>query len=291
MPARLAESKPKTLKKRAAGKVVAGRYSWFGARAVPAKLDAFGVRVSGGGTHQSKTMMLGELESLLAIRQYTPEALRHAVTIENVLGKSTANTRTLTYRHLSALYGLAQQPPLTHVFLRLWKMCPAARPHLALLVALARDPLLRDTAQVVIEGDVGAPLQRPLFEALLAKKHPRRFSDSMLRSLAQNCASTFTQSGHLVGAVRKRRQRIAVVPEVVALATLLASVSGFGGPAMLDTPWIRILDLAPEQALDQLRRAEGLGLARVRSAGDVTEISTHKQFAVTLRIPEIELAR
>jgi hypothetical protein len=289
MPARQAKTKPKSLTNRAARP--GDRNSWLNRRAVPTTIDVFGIRHTGGGTHQSKTMMLAELEELLAIRQHTPENLRHAAIVDNVLGKSTANTRALTYRHLSALYGLAQQPPVTRVFLRLWQMCPDARRQLALMVALARDPLLRDAAQVVIDGAVGETLQRPLFETLLAKKHPHRFSDSMLRSLAQNCASTFTQSGHLVGAVRKRRQRLAAKPEVVAFATLLASVAGFGGPAMLDTPWIRILDLTPEQALDQLRRAEGLGLARVRSAGDITEISTHKQIATTLRIPEIELAR
>ncbi len=290
MPARQVEIKQKARKKRAA-KPVGDRNSWFGANAVPALRDSVGVRVGGGGTHQSKTMMLAEVDALLATRLQTPDELRHAVIVDNVLGKSTANTRTLTYRHLSALYGLAQQPPLTRVFLRLWQMRPDGRPHLALLIALARDPLLRDTAQVVIEGDVGAAIQRPLFEAILAQKHPRRFSESMLRSLAQNCASTFTQSGHLAGAVRKRRQRITPTAEVVAFAALLASIAGFGGPAMLDTPWLRVLDLSPQQALDQLRRAEGLGLARVRSAGDVIEISTQKQFAATLRIPDIELAR
>ena len=113
----------------------------------------------------------------------------------------------------------------------------------------------------------------------------------MLRSLAQNCASTWTQSGHLQGAIRKQRQRIGATPEVVALAALIATVAGFGGPAILSSPWMSVLDVSPGQALDLLRRAESLGLARVRSAGDVTEIATMKPFAATLRVHDLEHAR
>jgi hypothetical protein len=51
---------------------------------------------------------------------------------------------------------------------------------------------------------------------------------------------------------------------------------------------MRALDLTPEQALDELRRAEALGLARVRSAGEVTEISVRHQMAMTLGVPDLE---
>ena len=162
---------------------------------------------------------------------------------------------------------------------------------MALLVALARDPLLRDTAPTVIEGPVGGALQRPVFEAALREKHAERFSPNTLRTLAQNCASTWTQSGHLRGPSKKVRERITPAPQAVTLAALLATICGFGGPAILSSAWIRVLDLTPDQALDCLRRAEGLGLARVRIAGDITEISIRRQMATTLKVPELELAR
>ena len=60
------------------------------------------MRLSGGGAHQSKTMMLSELQTLLSTGITAPEELKEAVIINNVLGKTTANTRTLTYRQLSA---------------------------------------------------------------------------------------------------------------------------------------------------------------------------------------------
>jgi hypothetical protein len=110
----------------------------------------------------------------------------------------------------------------------------------------------------------------------------------MMRSLAQNCASSWTQSGHLKGAVKKLRQRVTPTPPTVAFAALIATASGFGGPAMLSSGWMKVLDLAPEQALDALRRAEAIGLARVRSAGDVIEISVRQPMAATLGVPELE---
>jgi hypothetical protein len=291
VPARRAKAKHRAIAKKHVAKAIIDRFSWLGPRASPDNLQAFGLRLAGGGAHQSKTMMLAELQALLSSSPTIPEALRLAVVVENVLGKSTANTRVLTYRHLASLYGLSKQPPLTRVLLSLWRSYPAAHPLLALLVALSRDPLLRDTARVIIDAPIGVALQWPSFEAALVERHPHRFSASTLRSLARNCASTWTQSGHLRGPVRKLRQRITPAPEVVALAALVASVAGFGGPAILDSPWIRVLDLTPDQALDDLRRAQRLGLARVRSTGDFTEIATRKQIAATLRMPELELTR
>jgi hypothetical protein len=289
MQARPTKTRPRARK--TTSRQAADHYSWVGPRASTDHMQAFGLRLSGGGTHQSKTMMLAELKTLLSSSATSSKALRQAVVKDNVLAKSTANTRALTYRHLSVLYGLSEQPPLTRLFFALWRSSPVARPQLALLVALARDPLLRDTARVVIDGAIGVPLKRPMFEAALLEKHPRRFSPKMTRSLAQNCASTWTQSAHLLGSGKKLRQRITPAPSAVALAALLATVCGFGGPALLTSVWMKILDLTPDQALDHLRKAESLGLARVRSAGDITEISIRQQMATTLRVPELELAR
>jgi hypothetical protein len=57
---------------------------------------------------------------------------------------------------------------------------------------------------------------------------------------------------------------------------------------MLSSAWFRVLDLSPDNALDVLRSAEAQGLARVRAAGDVIEISVRQQLATTLRVPELE---
>ena len=261
---------------------------WFGAQADERRLSALGVRLTGGGAHQSKTMMFQELEALLATGGTSAEDLKLAAIDENALGKSTINTRRLTFRHMSSLFGLIEQPPLTKVLLKLWRSDIEGRRLQALLVALARDPLLRETAIVVMKGSMGQNLQRPLFQDALFTAYPARFSKKMIRSLAQNCASSWTQSGHLQGSFKKIWRRVSATPSTVALAALLATVSGFGGPAILSSGWMKVLDLTPDQSLDQLRRAEAIGLARVRSAGDVIEISVRQAMAATLGVRELE---
>jgi hypothetical protein len=261
---------------------------WFGAQADEQRLTALGIRLTGGGAHQSKTMMFAELEGLLATGKTSAESLKSAAIDENALGKSTINTRRLTFRHMVTLFGLVQQPPLTKALLKLWQSDVEGRRLEALLVALARDPLLRKSASVVLNGSIGQNLQRPLFEDAFLAAYPDRFSKKMIRSLAQNCASSWTQSGHLQGSIKKIRRRVSATPSTVALAALLATVSGFGGPAILNSGWMKVLDLSPDQSLDQLRRAEAIGLARVRSAGDVIEISVRQAMAATLGVRELE---
>ncbi len=261
---------------------------WWGLRADAHKLCAFGMKLSGGGTHQSKTMMFGELEALISTGATTPQEFRTAAIDENAIGKATSSTRRLTFKQLAYLYGLLDQPPLTKAFLKMWTIDVQSRRLQALLVALARDPLLRETAPAIMSGAVGQRLQHPSLQDALVAVFPERFSEKMLRSLAQNCASSWTQSGHLNGAVKKMRQRVTPTPALVALAALVATASGFGGPAILSSGWIGAMDLGPERALDALRRAETIGLVRVRSAGDVTEVSVRQPMANALGVPELE---
>ena len=262
--------------------------NWMGPAGIPAAASGFGVRLGGGGAHQSKTMMFEELDLLLGSGQRTPAELTRAAIEDNVLGKNTQNSRVLTYRHMVSLYGLNAQPALTKVLLGLWMNDPAGRRLNCLLVSLARDPLLRDTAQTVIRTPVGAQLRRDQVEAALNAAHPNRMSEKLIRSLAQNCNATWTQSGHLEGRAKKIRQRVSPTPSNVALAALIAGVCGFGGPSILSSLWLQVLDLTSDQALDCLRKAESLGLAKVRSAGDVIEILVRQSMATTLGVSELE---
>ena len=261
---------------------------WWGLRAEDCKLSSFGMKLSGGGAHQSKTMMFRELEALISAGASTPEEFRSAAIDENVIGKATSNTRRLTFKHLASLYGLLDQPPLTKALLKMWPSDVQGRRLQALLIALARDPILRETAPTIMSGSVGQSLQYPWLQDALLATFPERFSQKTLRSLAQNCASSWTQCGHLKGAVKKLRQRVTPTPATVAFAALIATACGFGGPAILSSGWMRVLDLGPEQALDALRRAEAIGLAHVRSAGDVTEIFVRQPMAGALGVPELE---
>ena len=246
--------------------------SWFRAGIDPLDLRTLGFRASGGGAHQSKTMMLLELEILLAAGPLSPAERQRLVMEENILGKGSAAAKQSVLRQITNLYELGGSGPAPAGLVTLWEIEREARPILALLCALARDPLLRDSAGPVLTASLGAQVSWANIAATLAGLHPDRFSPAMLKSLAQNCASSWTQSGHLKGHRDKRRVRAQATPVAAAYAALLASLAGFGGPALIASPWMDVLDLSINERLAQLGRAEALGLLRVRAAGDVVEI-------------------
>jgi hypothetical protein len=262
---------------------------WLSPNADRQRAEQFGLRFGAGGTHQSKTMMLKEIGAYLDYPSASPTAARELIVGANILDKRTASTRTLTLRHLNGLYGIEPLPPITKALTELWRREDrVGKAQLALLCALARDPLLRDTAVAILEAPVGAPVTWPIIADVFAELYRDRFSEKMLRSLSQNCASTWTQSGHLEGAVKKRRVRVKATPSAVAFAALIATVCGFGGPAILSSPWVRVLDVSADGALDLLRQAEARGLTRVRAAGDVIEISVRQTMATALGAQELE---
>lgn len=251
-------------------------------------LTLLGFRWAPGGVHLSKTMMLAELRAVMdATRAAQPAEVERAVLVDNVLAKQTGSARRLALEHLNVLYGLTRPLPIQAAALDIWRRSEAGRPLLALLCAFAREPLLRDTATVVLSAPIGAPIRWPDLAAVLEARHPGRYSTKSMKSLAQACASTWTQSGHLRGRVAKYRSLAEASPEAASYAALLGELAGFGGPALLQSPWMAALDRCPSDALLLLRRAESAGLTRVRAGGGVIQISTRRPMAEVLGIPEL----
>jgi hypothetical protein len=56
---------------------------------------------------------------------------------------------------------------------------------------------------------------------------------------------------------------------------------------LLECRWLDVLDRPVEDRLALLRQAEGLGLARVRSVGDVLEIDVRRPLAEALGVAEL----
>ena len=112
---------------------------------------AAGFKFGTNGPHSSRTLMADDLAALLA--RTPPEAAmadyRRVVVDENLLNKKTESTRRETFRRLRELYALDAGTPVFRVLREYWSHDPAGRPLLALLVALARDPLLRISASVM----------------------------------------------------------------------------------------------------------------------------------------------
>lgn len=233
-----------------------------------------GFRFGDRGTHTSRTIMLTELGDLLAAVPGNAEqdAYAQAIIDENVLGKATVATRRLTYQRLRELYGLDSGLPIFRVLRRLWPVDQAGRPLLAMLCALARDPLLRSTQSTVLSLPAGAELVRGSFLASLRDAVGERLNDAVLDKVARNAASSWSQSGHLEGRVRKRRQRVDPTPGSLAMALWLGAAGGLAGRLLLDCRWSQIFDRAPLELLPVMLQAKRLDLIHARAGGEVVEI-------------------
>ena len=237
-------------------------------------LVALGFRVAGSGPHTSKTLMLQELEALLAaIPPDAPaNAYRAAIVEENVLGKRTLSTRKETATRLTALHGFDPSKPLFRVLRRLWAVDPTAHPQLALLNGLARDPLLMATTAQVMGMTQGELLQRSEMMAAVQGFSHDRLSVKVLDAVARNTASSWTQSGHLKGRVKKLRQPLNPHPVSLALAVWLGYASGKRGKALLTTPWATALDSSSSGLLELAQQAKRLGLLNLSHGGGVVSI-------------------
>jgi hypothetical protein len=223
-------------------------------------------------------MMLAELHNLLPAVPVTGDkrAYTQAIVEDNVLGKNTVATRRSSAQRLSELYGLSPTIPVFRALRRAWGSDEAGRPLCALLCALARDPLLRATAAPVLHLPLGSELVRASLLVSIRGAVGPRFNDSILDKVARNSASTWSQSGHLSGRVRKIRQRVTPTPGPLALALWLGSLEGLAGEQLLRSRWTAVLDRSPGELHELVLRAKQLGLIAASIGGGVTEIDARK---------------
>lgn len=237
-------------------------------------LTKLGFRFGINGPHAARTMMLDDLQLLLA---HTPPGASRAdfaaaIVAENVLGKSTKKARELALRHLATLYGLDEANPIFRALRRLWPLEGAAQPLLALAASLARDPLLRSTQSFILGLAAGNPLQRETVEAFLSGRYPERFSPASLKSFAQNVAGTWTASGFLQGRVRKTRAIVQAHPEAVTLLLFLGYLEGRTGQRLFSSDWTNLLGGSPSELEALANSASHRGLLVFMNAGGIKEV-------------------
>lgn len=236
---------------------------------------ACGFRLGESSTHTSRTIMLKELRLVLEAvpDKATRENYRRAVLIDNCLGKRTAATRKLSLQRLSELYALDPKVPLFRAMRDLWFGRDKSQPIFALLMALARDPLLRLTAGSVLQMAIGDEFARKRMADALAHTVGTRFSETTLEKVVRNAASSWTQSGHLQGRTRKIRQQVRPTPEACAFALLLGYLTGKRGRLLLETLWAAVLDISSEELVDFAREAKHLDFLEIKLSGSVLDIS------------------
>ena len=235
--------------------------------------ERLGFRDGDKGAHSSRTMMLAELtQALAAIPEAgTREDFRRLIVAENLLGKRTESNRIRADAHLHQLYGLDPSLPVYRLLRRFWEADPDGRPLLAILCACARDPLLRAAALGVLAVPVGEQVDPGRVMAALSTVSPR-FAPTTLLSMAQNIASSFTQSGHLKGKLQKVRGRARATPISAAFAAALGCMEGARGQFLLASRWANLLDVNASEMLDLLLSASRGGWIDVRAAAGVVEV-------------------
>jgi len=237
--------------------------------------NSLGFREGAQGTHTSRTMMSTELARLLEAGADASSAQRLIVE-ENILGKATMAGRRLALQRLRELYALDRTVPVYQVLADLWKREPQSLPQLALLAALARDPLLRVTAKPILVLPPGRELVRDEIRHAISTSVGARLNPATLDKVVRNTASSWTQSGHLVGHTFKKRRRIEAKPAALAFAIWLAQASGFTGNDVLSNGWVTTLDLDQERLEILLERVRAAGLVEIRQLGPHVEINSSR---------------
>ena len=238
-------------------------------------LIRFGFSFERGGAHIARTMMLEELGTLLAYINH-PEATKadyfQAINEENCLGKRSAKTRALTYRHLVSLYALDPAVMLFRSLLFFWRRDFKGQLLLALLCAYSRDAVLRSTAPYIQSHACGVSIIRESLEEFIDNLEPGRFSKATLKSTAQNINSTWTQSGHLIGKVRKTRSQATATAGTVAYALLIGYLTGARGERLFYTEYAKLLDCTADRAMELAEEASRRGWIVFKRVGDVMEV-------------------
>ena len=248
---------------------------WQESQEPPPSAERAGFRFGGRGSHSSRTIMLAELRELFDALPVDADqaAYSEAVVADNALGKATAASRHHSRQRLRELYGCDPRLPVFRILRRLWSLDEPGRPLFALLAALARDPVLRATAPPVLSLPVGAELVRSTFIEVIRAGTGDRFKEAVLDKIARNSASSWSQSGHLQGRMRKLRRRVEPTPGSLAFAVWLGVQEGIGGPALLASRWAQLLDSSPAGLTEVARQARRLGLIELHIGGGVFEIS------------------
>lgn len=233
-----------------------------------------------GGPSTSQTIMVSSLKRLLSLVPIDApaDAYRFAVMNENALAKDTTSGREWAFRQLRRFYALDPRSLLFRALRDLWAHDAAGQPLLALLCAIARDPVLRASAAVILAAEPGIAVTPSDFDQAIEAAFPGAYKENTRRTTAQKVASSWAQAGHLHAEkpTRKVRARIHPTPASLAYALLLGHLQGARGQALFSTLWAQILDEPGSRLFDLAASASQQGILEFRNAGDVVEVTFHQ---------------
>jgi len=241
---------------------------------LPDSAEKYGFAIHGLGAHSGRTIMLADLQALFSASYPSTktEEYKTLVINDNILLKGTAEARKQSFSRLKRMYGLDPKIFLFSVLRQLWEQSPEAQPKLALLYAVARDPLLRATVNFLVDLPLGTIATAPNFADIVGQEFSSEINGKTLASIGRNIASSYTQSGHLKGRSKKERIRTESHTTSATYALLLGHLCGDRGEALFQTPWARLLDSPVHELHVKAQLASQQGWLEYRHAGKMTDI-------------------
>ncbi len=190
---------------------------------------------------------------------------------ENVVGKRTKSNLDKTNILLQKLYTFNPQYAPFRAFAYFWPLASETDQRImALLLALTREPLLAESADLVLNTRLGESATVEQFLEGLEHRHPDRYSKGSAHAIAQRLASSWKQAGYLEGKVKTRRVQPQPQLYAVTYALLLAYLHGERGEFILRSKWVQALGL-PEAEVRKLAAEAALhNLLQYQAAAAVT---------------------
>lgn len=238
-------------------------------------LSKLGFYLGNSGAHAGRSLMLQDLGILLDAMAgpMTRDACRAAIVEQNLFAKTTLNNRVHAAKRMAQLYGLDDSICLFRNFRRLWSSDPASRPTLAVLLALARDGLLRASSGGVLEAPIGAVVDPASIASAVDRHSAGRMGAATIRHTVGNILHSWEAAGYLSSSTPRVRVRASAVgPGSVAFALFLGWLEGARGENLFRTSWTLVLDRTVPECVDLASTAAKRGMLEFLNAGGVMEL-------------------
>lgn len=223
-------------------------------------------------THPRRTIMFAEMARIM--NADSPDESFQKVMEENITNKRTKSNILQTNKELISLYSFDIQYPPFRVLRYFWNIVDEKqKPLLAFLFAYGRDYLLFESTDVVLTTPIGEKVLTSKLEENLEKYHPNHYSENTRRSIAQNIASSWKQSGYITGKVKNIRTKTSPDYYIVTFALILAYLDGIRGDFLFASKWVKVLDITESQVRELALEAARRDLLQYNYAGGVTTIS------------------
>lgn len=232
--------------------------------------------LSGSSVHLARTYMFDELISVLdsTEKNSKKEDYINAIINDNCLSKDTVKNREVSYNKLRLAYTLDPENKSFILLRRLYELFPNDFQLTAFLCTYVRDNLLRDATDYIQSINLGSEVTSKMIEPYIGVKYPNRYSERMVQSMCRNLIGTFYKTGHLEG-LKTKKTRTYAKPNIssIVYAAILAQAQGKRGIYLSDNEFVRAIDCTKDAAFGLLSDADSKGIVRVRSLGDVIEVS------------------